>query len=81
MRHPLLFSFVALSISGMSIEGAQAACNIRGEFCGYPGWAANAFSHPKDRVPDWVLDNPTNRHAFDSPARKYRVKRHRQRYR
>lgn len=36
---------------------ADAACNVRGQFCGYPSWAANAFSHPKDRVPNWVLDD------------------------
>jgi hypothetical protein len=60
---------------------AQAACNIRGEFCGYPSWAANAFSQPRDRVPDWVLDNPTNRYAGDSPTPAYQTKRHRSRYR
>ena len=82
MRQFILISLVGLGIGGMSIE-AQAACNIRGEFCGYPGWAANAFSNPRDRVPDWVLDNPTNPYAGDSYAYapKYRAKRKRYRYR
>lgn len=74
MRQLLLLSTVALGIGGMSMPAA-AACNIRGEFCGYPGWAANAFSNPRDRVPDWELDNPTNRLAGDTYTRKYRAKR------
>ena len=27
-----------------------SACNQRGEFCSYPGWASNAFAHPRDRI-------------------------------
>lgn len=81
VRQALLFSVIALGISALNIQGAQAACNVRGEFCGYPGWAANAFSNPRDRVPDWDLDNPTNRSAADTPPRKYRAKRHRDRTR
>ncbi len=52
-----------------SIGTANAACNVRGQFCGYPSWAANAFSHPKDRVPNWVLDD---RAARDRYYRGYR---------
>lgn len=26
------------------------ACSIRGQFCSYPAWAANAFEHPRNRV-------------------------------
>ena len=81
MRYPLLFSIVALGISGMSIQDAQAACNVRGEFCGYPGWAANAFSNPRDRVPEWDLDYPTARSASEPPPRQYRAKRYRERSR
>jgi hypothetical protein len=63
----------------MSLQ-AQAACNIRGEFCGYPSWAANAFSDPFDRVPDAWLDHPTNPPAYGyadrRPAKKHYRKRH-----
>jgi hypothetical protein len=52
---------------------AQAACNVRGEFCGYPAWAANAFSHPRDRVPNAWLEPPVRKI--------YRVKRYRKAYR
>lgn len=27
-----------------------SACSIRGQFCGYPAWAANAFEHPRNRI-------------------------------
>ena len=30
-----------------------SACDVRGEYCDYPGWAANAFSSDDDRVPDY----------------------------
>jgi hypothetical protein len=80
VRRLLLLPLVALGIGGMGFE-AQAACNIRGEFCGYPSWAANAFSHPRDRVPNWVLDNPTNKYAGAPYGAKYRAKRHRRSYR
>lgn len=72
MRSVLLFASLAVGIVVMSPQ-AQAACNVRGEFCGYPAWAANAFTHPRDRVPDAWLE---------PPARKtYRVKQYRKRYR
>ena len=59
----------------LSIE-SYAACNIRGEFCGRPGWAANAFSNPRDRYPEDALDNPTTRsvHHHSSDRRKVRRK-------
>jgi hypothetical protein len=73
MRSVLLLVGLVAGIAVMSPQ-AQAACNARGEFCGYPGWAANAFSHPRDRVPDAWLEEP--------PVRKtYRVKQYRKRYR
>jgi hypothetical protein len=73
MRSVLLLAGVAAAIAVASPR-AQAACNIRGEFCGYPAWAANAFSHPRDRVPDAWLE--------PAPVRKtYRVKRYRQAHR
>jgi hypothetical protein len=39
---------------------AEAACNIRGEHCGRPAWAANAFSGPYGRAPESALTNPTH---------------------
>ena len=53
---------VAATTLGLSTQ-AEAACNIRGEFCGRPAWAANAFSHPRDRVPEEALGHSTNRSA------------------
>ena len=61
MRRILLLGAMLLGIAGTS-TGADAACNIRGEFCGYPPWAANAFSHPRDRVPNWVLRDQARRY-------------------
>ena len=72
MRGVVLLVGLAVGVIIMSPQ-AQAACNVRGEFCGYPAWAANAFTAPRDRVPDAWLE---------APVRKtYRVKRHRKRYR
>lgn len=57
-----LAAALALALGSVaSIGTAEAACNVRGQFCGYPSWAANAFSHPKDRVPNWVLDDQHRR--------------------
>lgn len=57
--------FVVAAIVGLSSTSFQAAaCNARGEFCGYPGWAANAFSGPEDRVPEYSWGHPANTTAF-----------------
>ena len=45
----------AIGLGSLNVE-AQA-CNARGEYCGYPGWAANAFSSEDDRVPDYRWDD------------------------
>ena len=37
---------------------AQAACNARGEHCGQPAWAANAFAGRYGRVPESSLEAP-----------------------
>jgi len=57
MKRSLFGGAVALAALCFTGTGANAACNIRGQFCGYPSWAANAFSHPWERVPDYVLDD------------------------
>lgn len=72
MRSILVFAGLAVGLIAMSPQ-AQAACNVRGEFCGYPAWAANAFSHPRDRVPNAWLEPPVRK--------TYRVKRYRKAYR
>lgn len=51
MRTSILVLGVAIGIGGASVPAS--ACNTRGEFCGYPGWAANGFSSGDDRVPDY----------------------------
>jgi hypothetical protein len=50
-------------MGGMAVLSpqAQAACNVRGEFCSYPAWAANAFTAPRDRVPDAWLEPPVRK--------------------
>jgi hypothetical protein len=71
MRGVMLSALVITAIGASSIE-ARAACNIRGEFCGYPAWAANAFSAPRDRVPDWVLENPPGKNVNQTKRYGYR---------
>lgn len=79
MRSLVLLAGLAAAFVGLSPQ-AEAACNVRGEFCGYPAWAANAFTHPRDRVPDAWLESPV-RESY--PVNKsYRVKkRYRKAYR
>jgi hypothetical protein len=61
-RSILLMSVVIVGLTSQSSAGM--ACNARGEFCGYPGWAANAFSSDDDRVPDYSPVYRTNSTAF-----------------
>lgn len=72
MRSVLLIVSLMAGILATSSQ-AQAVCNVRGEFCGYPAWAANAFAHPRDRVPNAWLEPPVRKI--------HRVKRYRKAYR
>lgn len=49
MRPFILLLLATVGLGGMTLQ-AGAACNARGEFCSYPGWASNAFA-PEDRTP------------------------------
>lgn len=69
LRIGLLVATLAIATLGAGTE-ARAVCNIRGEHCGYPAWAANAFSNRWDRVPDWVLNDLERRRL-----RHYRAQR------
>jgi hypothetical protein len=60
MRRVLLLAGLMAGIVALS-PPAHAVCNVRGEFCGYPAWAANAFAHPRDRVPDAWLEPPVRK--------------------
>jgi hypothetical protein len=64
MRTLLTLSALVLGASAMS-SAAQAGCNLRGEFCGYPSWASNAFATPHARVSEALLEPdrpPLDRH-------------------
>lgn len=50
------------------IPQAEAACNIRGEHCGRPAWAANALSGRFDRVPDSALEPPKHYQPAPKPV-------------
>jgi hypothetical protein len=50
-----------------------AACNARGEFCGYPLWAANAFSNPRDRINEAAVRKPDYRPSYDRDIYRKRV--------
>lgn len=45
----LLASLVAAAALTASVSQADA-CSIRGKYCGYPLWAANAFEGPSGSV-------------------------------
>jgi hypothetical protein len=63
MRILMLFAGAAIGLGSTTFQ-AEAACNARGEFCGYPTWAANAFSSPEDRVPEYFSDIPETTAEF-----------------
>lgn len=63
MRRSVMFLCAAAAF-GLTSFRAEAACNVRGEYCGYPSWASNAFSGPDDRVSDYSLDYPTDQTAY-----------------
>jgi hypothetical protein len=74
MTKVVLVLGVAATTLGLSTQ-ADAACNIRGEHCGRPAWAANAFSNPRDRVPESALEPPKQHRAvrYSRPERTERV--------
>lgn len=55
MRTLLLALSVTVGVAALNSGTAHAVCNVRGEYCDYPAWAANAFTNPRDRVPNRVL--------------------------
>jgi len=65
-NHVVLLLSVAAAALALSLP-AQAACNIRGEHCGRPAWAVNAFSNPRDRVPEEALE--VKRHQSVRPSK------------
>jgi hypothetical protein len=78
MRPFLVLASVIAASSVMSAE-AHAVCNIRGQWCDYPAWAANAFTNPRDRVPDYVLEGNAHRDRAYSAVRERKYRRHRAR--
>ena len=48
---------LGLMAATLGLSAPAHACNARGEFCGRPTWAANAFSGPNNRVPEAASDN------------------------
>lgn len=43
-------SAMAAAVALVLVPSTADACSARGQFCGYPAWAANAFEHPMNRV-------------------------------
>ena len=41
----------ALLAASFAVPEVDAACNARGEYCGHPQWASNAFSGKSGKVP------------------------------
>ena len=39
-----------LLVAATLFAGPASACSLRGQYCGYPTWAANAFEAPRNRV-------------------------------
>ena len=77
MRSPILaLVVVAGSLAAVSTTPA-AACSIRGQYCGYPAWAANAFEHPRGRV---ILGSGPNLPTIDGRPYVERPRHHSRHY-
>ena len=46
----LTIAAAALAVLIVCSPPADAACNARGQFCGHPAWASNAFAGKSGRV-------------------------------
>lgn len=60
-----------MAASAMSAP-ASAGCNVRGEFCGFPNWASNAFAGRK-RVPESTLEPERYQPSFRVKRQSYRA--------
>lgn len=40
----------SLLVAITAFAPAADACSVRGQYCGHPYWAANAFENPRNRV-------------------------------
>ena len=62
-------SILALACMAWMASGVSAdACSIRGRWCGYPNWAANAFEDWTGRAP--LPDRPIGVPALPQPRLK-----------
>jgi hypothetical protein len=74
-RMPNVLLWLGVVVITLTLSAQAHACNARNEFCNYPVWAANAFSHPKSRVPDAALEIRPYRAAVPSTPIKRSVTR------
>ncbi|MEZ5854266.1 MAG: hypothetical protein R3D67_05760 [Hyphomicrobiaceae bacterium] len=50
------FLAVIAAVGSIAFASASAhACNARGQYCGYPDWASNAFSGPYAQTPKGAI--------------------------
>jgi hypothetical protein len=54
---------LAVAATTLGLSTPTYACNARGEFCGRPTWAANAFSGRYARVPEAAVEPPKHYQA------------------
>ena len=64
MRHFTIATVLAaLAVASAAFSPAAQACSVRGRFCSYPFWAANAFEGPPGRVSEGVFKSSSARPA------------------
>lgn len=65
----------AILVAPTLLASPASACSLRGQYCGYPTWAANAFEAPRNRVVGYATlptDKPVAARSYH-----YGKKRHR----
>ena len=74
----ILLLFAAVTATASTTVGAQA-CSIRGQYCGYQSWAANAFEgrHGFKGNPAILTDRDQKPSVADRPVRKVSRQRNR----
>ena len=56
---------VAVAVGLTTPLSSAAACSVRGTYCGYPSWAANAFERPHGY--DYGTSSPAPSRGVPSP--------------
>jgi hypothetical protein len=59
--HARLIGLALAALAMVATIRPAEACSLRGQYCSYPAWAANAFEGPTGRAPRFAILPSHNR--------------------